>query len=213
MRVYAAVALFATLLMNSGCFVEPEGERETCEPYARRCNFDGVLTWMEMCGEDSETWLPSLYCPEGCSAGVCYQQPPDYTMPPAHAWDEEEFHLPPQAEGTDEPGVTVRRGLTLGTDALEIEVEDGVQYTVRAGTYYEPKHGEHQRLIVVEDHVLLGPTTAYVEAYCMQAEKIGLSDEYFSTPKAPDGSIQECQESCGADQLCIWACQGMTVGP
>jgi len=118
----------------------------------------------------------------------------------------------PQEAGSDIRGIEVA-GLGT-TTALIIRNTLGSQYTVRAGTWYEPKDGGAQRMIVTRTTSVPSGQTARVSAACMQREKAtpahGLRFfSQFKTIRA--GGVQTCQQRClsrDSDiQECVWNCQ------
>ena len=122
----------------------------------------------------------------------------------------------PQESGSDIRGIEVAG---LGTTAaLIIRNTLGSQYTVRAGTWYEPKDGGAQRMIVTRTTSVPSGQTARVSAACMQREKDipaqGL--RFFSQFKTIRAGVQTCQQRClsrDSDiQRCVWNCQGSQGG-
>lgn len=117
----------------------------------------------------------------------------------------------PQESGSDIRGIEVAG---FGTTAdLIIRNTLGSQYTVRAGTWYEPKDGGAQRMIVTRTTSVPSGQTARVSAACMQREKripaAGL--RFFSQFKTIRAGVQTCQQRClsrdSGIQDCVWKCQ------
>ena len=117
----------------------------------------------------------------------------------------------PQESGIDIRGIEVA-GLGT-TTALIIRNTLGSQYTVRAGTWYEPKDGRAQRMIVTRTTSVPSGQTARVSAACMQREKATPAQglRFFSQFKTIRAGVQTCQQRClsrDSDiQNCVWNCQ------
>ena len=117
----------------------------------------------------------------------------------------------PQESGSDIPGIEVA-GLGSIT-ALGIRNTLGSPYTVNVGTWYEPKDGNVQRMIVTRTTTIPSGQTRSVPVACMQQSKdppySGI--RFFSQSKMIRSGIQTCQQRCltGSDiQRCVWNCEG-----
>lgn len=119
----------------------------------------------------------------------------------------------PQAPGQDLPNVEVAGAGS--TTALWVKNGGTGNLPIRAGTWYEPKDGNAQRMIVTESMTVAAGQSARVSAACMQEGKpappTGL--RFFSAAKQISGQVQQCQARClgGSSvqsvQRCIWGCE------
>ena len=124
----------------------------------------------------------------------------------------------PQASGGDVSGLTISGA---GTTQYLYALNTGSQgWTIRAGTWFEPKDGQYQRMIVTRSTPI--PTTGRVvqiPAACMQQENAvpASGARFFSQPKSVSGSVQQCQANCLSRdtsdiQGCVWNCQRSSSG-
>lgn len=117
----------------------------------------------------------------------------------------------PQESGSDIRGIEVA-GLGNIT-ALGIRNTLGSPYTVNVGTWYEPKDGNVQRMIVTRTTTIPSGQTRSVPVACMQQSKDAPYSgiRFFSQSKNIRSGIQTCQQQCltGSDiQRCVWNCEG-----
>ena len=118
----------------------------------------------------------------------------------------------PQASGTDISTIEISGLGSLSRFAVSNSGSTPV--SIRAGTWYEPRDGSFQRMIVTRTTSVPPRRVEDVPIACMQQSKsipaIGL--RFFSSPKAITGSVQQCQQGClsraiGDIQQCVWACE------
>ena len=120
----------------------------------------------------------------------------------------------PQAPGQDLPNVEVAGAGS--TTALWVKNGGTGNLPIRAGTWYEPKDGNAQRMIVTESATVAAGQSVRVSAACMQRGKpvppTGL--RFFSAAKQISGQVQQCQARClgGSSvqtsvQNCVWGCE------
>ena len=120
----------------------------------------------------------------------------------------------PQASGQDLPNIEVAGAGS--TTALWVRNGGTGNLLIRAGTWYEPKDGNAQRMIVTESETIAAGQFARVPAACMQRGKpvppTGL--RFFSAAKQISGSVQQCQARClsgsGSVQNCVWGCESQS---
>ena len=119
---------------------------------------------------------------------------------------------PPQASGQDLPNIEVAGAAS--TSELWVRNGGTGNLLIRAGTWYEPKDGSAQRMIVTASETVAAGQFARVSAACMQGSKAtprtGL--RFFSAAKQISGPVQQCQARClsgsGGVQSCVWGCEG-----
>lgn len=202
MRSRIHSALVIALILVTGCVVEEP--LPVCGNYDKRCGDMNGYEYVEKCTSGGYDWRMAKNCPWGCLDGTCLTA---NGMPEA-----EEGELgpgaPPQEPGNDLNGVQVRGTGGLGAGSLRVELEPNAQFVVRAGQFFEPKNGHHQRMMVPVNVTISTPGIHLIDAHCMQPGKSTPSDNaaFFSEPKSPSGEVQECQRNCGQVQSCIWNC-------
>lgn len=117
----------------------------------------------------------------------------------------------PQAAGHDAAGVVVAGAGT--TAQIFVQNSRATALSVRAGTWFEPKSGNAQRMVVTQTTSVAPGETKRVPAACMQRGKAtpptGL--RFFSEPQPVSGSVQQCQARCLGEaeqvQNCVWGCE------
>lgn len=139
--------------------------------------------------------------------------PPDQALPPTLT-----PRSPPQASGTDISTIEISG---LGTTRrFAVRNSGGTTLSIRAGSWYEPKDGSYQRMMVTRTTSVPPSRVVEVPIACMQRSKgvpaRGL--RFFSRSKAVTGSVQSCQRNClsraeAAIQGCIWNCESSVAPP
>ena len=118
----------------------------------------------------------------------------------------------PQGSGSDIPGIEV-----LGTGTTtHLSVWNGTTSAVnfQAGTWFEPKDGQYQRMIIAQSTSVPSGRTMRVPAACMQRAnpEPAVGARFYSRPKSASGPVQSCQRRClsGSSQSiqsCVWDCE------
>lgn len=118
----------------------------------------------------------------------------------------------PQESGRDIPGIEIAGAGT--TTRLFARNTSGSTYTISQGTWYEPKDGNAQRMIVTQTVRVPTGTVATIPAACMQRSKPAPASglRFFSQYKSIRSGIQTCQRNClsgssSSIQSCVWACE------
>ena len=94
-----------------------------------------------------------------------------------------------------------------------VENRNAGTVTFRQGTWFEPKDGGYQRMIVTRTTTIPGRSIGSVPVACMQRGKGTPANglRFFSRPKAASGAVQQCQVNClrsgGGIQSCVWGCE------
>ena len=117
----------------------------------------------------------------------------------------------PQGSGSDFPGITVAGdGTTRHVLALNTT---GSTVRYRAGTWFEPKDGRYQRMIIISDASVPPNRVTRIPTACMQEDNPvpRRGARFYSRPKSVSGGVQTCQSRCisgrGDVQDCVWACE------
>lgn len=124
---------------------------------------------------------------------------------------------PPQESGRDISGIEIAGAGT--TTRIYARNATSSTHTINSGTWYEPKDGEAQRMIVTRTVRVPAGTTATIPAACMQQSNdvpaTGL--RFFSQHKSIRSGIQTCQRNClsrsSGIQSCVWACEDEDPSP
>ena len=123
----------------------------------------------------------------------------------------------PQAPGSDRSGVEVAgAGGTTYVSALN---RTSGTVTYQASTWFEPKDGKYQRMIVTQSTSVPPGQVVRIPTACMQRGNPAPSSgaRFFSNPKRASGSVQQCQTSCLSSgqsiQSCVWNCERSTPPP
>ena len=123
----------------------------------------------------------------------------------------------PQASGSDWPGVEIA-GADTTRYVLALNRRSG-NVTYRAGTWFEPKDGKYQRMIVAQSTSVQPGQVVQIPTACMQQGNPAPAKgaRFFSSPKSTSGSVQQCQRDClfGGQKIqdCVWACERSTSSP
>lgn len=125
---------------------------------------------------------------------------------------------PPQASGRDLPNIEIAgRGTTSG---FAVRNSGGTAHVVTAGSWYEPKDGSYQRMMVTRTTSVPSGEVVQVPIACMQRSKRTPANglRFFSSSKAVTGSVQSCQRTCLSGnaaefQSCIWGCEAPSGSP
>ena len=124
----------------------------------------------------------------------------------------------PQETGTDLDGIEVAG--VGSTRNLIVRNTRGSAYTLTAGTWYEPKDGAAQRMIITRTTFIPSGRVVQVPAACMQRGKAipanGL--RFFSQFKTIRAGVQSCQRNClsrdlSSVQSCVWGCESSNSPP
>ena len=125
----------------------------------------------------------------------------------------------PQASGTDIPNIEIS-GLG-STSRFAVRNTGSTTAVIRVGTWYEPRDGSFQRMIVTRTTSVPPGRVVEVPIACMQRMKgapaRGL--RFFSSPKGIAGPVQQCQQRCLSDtrgfslQNCVWDCESTATPP
>ena len=121
---------------------------------------------------------------------------------------------PPQASGSDRPNVEVAGADSTGYVLARNRSAGPVTYP--RGSWFEPRDGGYQRMIVSETVTVPAGQVAQVPAACMQFSKdVPASGiRFFSQSKPATGTVQSCQSRClssgGNLQRCVWGCEQAT---
>lgn len=156
-------------------------------------------------------------CPSGSPSTRVWmpdssRSPGDTTLP-----SEPQRTTAPQASGSDWSSVEVAGAGT--TTYLSVLNSRSGTVTYRAGTWFEPKDGRYQRMIVTQTTTVQPGQVVRVPTACMQRDNpIPASGaRFFSSPKQASGSVQQCQTRClsGSQsiQTCVWGCERSTSPP
>ena len=126
----------------------------------------------------------------------------------------------PQASGTDIPNIEISG---LGTTRrFAVRNTGSTTAVIRAGTWYEPRDGSFQRMIVTRTTSVPPGQVVEVPIACMQERKRAPARglRFFSSPKGITGPVQQCQQRCLSDigsspslQRCVWACERSAPTP
>lgn len=123
----------------------------------------------------------------------------------------------PQGFGRDLPGIEVAGAGT--TEYLLALNGSPSAVTFRAGSWFEPKDGRYQRMIIAQSTRVAPGQLVRVPTACMQQANPAPAEgaRFFSSPKSISGSVQQCQQRClsrwtgpgsqNAFQNCVWACE------
>ena len=118
----------------------------------------------------------------------------------------------PQEVGTDLIGIEVAGAGT--TSELIVSNNRGSAYTLHAGTWYEPKDGGAQRMIITRTTLIPSGRFVRVPAACMQMNKNPPANglRFFSQFKTIRAGVQACQRNClsrdlDSVQSCVWGCE------
>ena len=150
-------------------------------------------------------------CPSGSPSTRVWR--PRSTPPPGNTTlpTEPPRTSAPQASGSDWPGVEVAgAGGTTYVSALN---RRSGTVTFQAGTWFEPKDGKYQRMIVTRSTSVSPGQVVRIPTACMQAGNRAPANgaRFFSNPKRASGSIQQCQTRCLSGgqsvQSCVWGCE------
>ena len=125
---------------------------------------------------------------------------------------------PPQAPGRDLPNIEIAG---LGTTSqFAVRNSGGTAHVLTAGTWYEPRDGSYQRMIVTRTTSVPSEEVMQVPIACMQQGKRAPANglRFFSSSKAVTGSVQSCQRNCLSGnaaefQSCIWGCEASSDSP
>ena len=149
-------------------------------------------------GSGSDSSSMTITAPDGTENGVI---PPALT--PRNS---------PQASGTHRSQIIVS-----GTGNIEeLHVFNGSRsaLSIRAGEWFEPKDGDHQRMIVTRDVTIPANEFIQIPAACRQFTR-GAPESggrFFSREKSIESStLDQCQINCLTDggnvQDCVWGCE------
>ena len=138
--------------------------------------------------------------------------PPPSTLPP-----EPRRTSPPQGGGSDISGVEVAgAGTTTSVSALN---STSRTLTLQAGTWFEPKDGRYQRMIVSRSTSVPPNQITRIPTACMQRGNPvpATGARFYSRAKSISGSVQQCQLRClsGSQnvQACVWNCESPSPPP
>ena len=139
--------------------------------------------------------------------------PPPTTFP-----SEPPRRLAPQGSGSDLPGIEVAGA--GGTRYVSAWNRTSTTVVYSAGTWFEPKDGQYQRMIVTQSTRVSAGQVARVPTACMQQGNPAPASgaRFFSRPKSASGSVQQCQQGCLSGspsnfQSCVWRCESQTAPP
>ena len=124
--------------------------------------------------------------------------------------------VPPQSGGSDLPGIQVAgAGTTTEVYALNNTART---VTFQAGTWFEPKDGRYQRMIIAENTSVRPGQVMEIPTACMQRSNPAPARgaRFFSSPKSASGAVQQCQRNClggQAIQSCVWDCERASPPP
>ena len=123
----------------------------------------------------------------------------------------------PQESGSDWPGLEVAgAGTTSYVSALNTS-SGAVVY--RAGTWFEPKDGSYQRMIVTQSTTVPTGRVVRIPTACMQRSNPAPASgaRFYSRPKSASSAVQQCQLNClsggGGVQSCVWNCEHSSPPP
>ena len=121
----------------------------------------------------------------------------------------------PQASGRDISTIEIS-GLGR-TSRFAVRNSGRTEVSIPAGSWYEPKDGSFQRMIVTQTTSVPPGRVVEVPIACMQRGKStpALGLRFFSQPKVISGSVQRCQRNCLSSALtaresiqsCVWRCE------
>ena len=137
--------------------------------------------------------------------------------PPQNLPAEPARRSPPQGGGADSAGLVVAgAGTTQYVLALNTTSQT---LTYQAGTWFEPKDGRYQRMIISRSTSVSPGQVTRIPTACMQrGNPVPASGaRFYSRPKSISGSVQQCQLGClsGSQnvQSCVWNCESTTSPP
>ena len=138
--------------------------------------------------------------------------PPPPALPP-----EPSRTSPPQGSGSDVPGIEVAgAGTTTYVSALN---RTSGSMTYQAGTWFEPKDGRYQRMIITRSTSVPPGQVVRIPTACMQRGNPAPASgaRFYSRPKSASGTVQQCQLRCLSGgqgvQSCVWDCERSSPPP
>ena len=154
---------------------------------------------------------------DGGPSGILTSAPTQNPTPTPALPPEPSRSSPPQGPGSDLPGMEVAgAGTTAYVSALN---NSSRSVTYRAGTWFEPKDGRYQRMIVTRSTTVSPGRVVEIPTACMQRGNPAPASgaRFFSRPKSVSDAVQQCQSNCLSGdqdiQTCVWRCERSTEPP